>query len=89
MEHKSWVASAQFSPNGQRVVTASGYRRSQSSRGDTPSGTARTWDVASGKQVAALSMIGWFSAQFSPDGQRVVTVSEDHRARMWDAASGK
>jgi len=29
------------------------------------------------------------SAQFSPDGQRVVTASWDNTARLWDAASGK
>ena len=27
------------------------------------------------------------SAQFSPDGTRVVTASEDNTARLWDAAS--
>src|SRR5262252_8105893 len=29
-----------------------------------------------------------FSAQFSPDGQRIVTASKDGTARLWDAASG-
>ncbi len=29
------------------------------------------------------------SAQFSPDGQRVVTASDDNTARLWDAANGK
>ena len=30
-----------------------------------------------------------FSAAFSPDGERIVTASEDNTARVWDAASGK
>jgi WD40 repeat protein len=29
------------------------------------------------------------SAQFSADGQRVVTASQDRTARVWDAATGK
>jgi len=29
------------------------------------------------------------SAEFSPDGQRVVTASADKTAQVWDAASGK
>jgi WD40 repeat protein len=29
------------------------------------------------------------SAQFSLDGQRVVTASWDETARLWDAATGK
>ena len=29
------------------------------------------------------------SAQFSPDGARIVTASDDKTARVWDAATGK
>ena len=29
------------------------------------------------------------SAAFSPDGTRVITASDDHTARVWDAATGK
>ena len=29
------------------------------------------------------------SAEFSPDGKKVVTSSEDHTAKIWDVASSK
>ena len=32
---------------------------------------------------------GFNSAQFSPDGQRVLTVSSDNSVRLWDAFTGK
>src|SRR5438034_1055847 len=79
MWHKDVVYSAQFSPDGQRIVTASWDK------------TARLWDAASGKLIGEPMnherMV--YSAQFSPDGQRVVTASADKTARLWDAASGK
>jgi WD40 repeat protein len=64
--HDGGVGSAAFSPDGNRVVTASADK------------TARVWDAAIGKQVAILrghdSAV--YSAAFSPDGNRVVTASE-------------
>jgi hypothetical protein len=74
MKHDSWVNSAQFSPDGQRVVTASG------------DGTARVWDAASGKALSEPMKHDnrVSSAQFSPDGQRVLTASLDGTARVWD-----
>ena len=73
------LLSAQFSPDGQRVVTAS------------RDNTARLWDAASGKPIGKPMKhedTVW-SAQFSPDGQRVVTASHDKTVRLWDAGSGK
>ena len=73
------VNSAQFSPDGQRTVTASTDK------------TTRLWDAASGKAIGEPmtheDVIN--SAQVSPDGQRVVTILEDKMARLRDAISRK
>ena len=51
--------------------------------------TARLWDATNGKALGEPMRHGdkVTSAQFSPDGQRVVTVSYDKTARLWDAAT--
>jgi WD40 repeat protein len=79
------VLTAVFSPDGKRVVTAS------------QDGTARVWEASSGRLPQVSGRTNWsmfarlaghtgwvFSAAFSPDGQRVITVSEDGTARVWD-----
>jgi WD40 repeat protein len=70
---------AEFSPDGQRVVTAS-YDK-----------TARVWDARTGQPLTEPlwheSLVQ--SAQFSPDGQRVVTASNDKTARVWNARTGQ
>jgi WD domain, G-beta repeat len=78
--HKDAVYSAAFSPDCQRIVTASKDK------------TARVWDAATG-QLIGEPLRGHSgdvrSAAFSPDGQRIVTASKDKTARIWDAATGQ
>ena len=73
--HDGRVASAAFSPDGSRIVTASG------------DGTARIWDAATGKEIVVLRShdAAVTSAAFSSDGSRIVTASDDKTARIWDA----
>ena len=77
--HQERVISADFSPDGTRVVTASTDH------------TARIWNAMTGGVIAVLEGHKNFlkSAVFSPDGTKVVTASGDNTARVWDAATGK
>ncbi|MES2924508.1 MAG: protein kinase [Verrucomicrobiota bacterium] len=74
IRHES-VVKANFSPDGQRVVTVSKHE------------TVRIWDAATGQPVGEPMLHGAYrvtSAHFSPDGRRVVTASYDKSARIWD-----
>jgi eukaryotic-like serine/threonine-protein kinase len=79
LKHEGWVCSAQFSPDGKHVVTASNDH------------TARVWDAQTGQPLTEPLKHGdlVMSAQFSPDGKRVLTASWDNTARVWDAHTGQ
>ncbi len=76
--HAAEVYSAQFSPNGKKIVTASGDN------------SAKIWDANTGILLADLTEHSGAvkSAQFSPDGKKIVTASMDNTAKIWDANTG-
>ncbi len=73
------LVAAALSHDGEKVVTAS------------RDATARLFEVASGRQIAApMQHAGAVtSASFSPNGFLVVTASADKTVRLWDAATGR
>lgn len=74
--HSAAVRSAEYSPDGNLIVTAALDK------------TPRLWNAKTGQAVGTLvgHNLGVNSATFSPDGKRIVTASGT-RARIWDVAS--
>jgi roadblock/LC7 domain-containing protein len=72
------VTSAQYSPDGERILTTSGT-------------IARVWDALTGQALTEPLQNNYSvsSAQFSPDGKRVVTVTLNGGVRVWDARTGQ
>ena len=95
MQHSGTVNSAQFSPDGKRILTA-GMGAAQI--WDALTGQKLTEELHHGRDSrpnefgsadrAPVVGILWQvnSAQFSPDGERVVTTADDGYARVWDVA---
>jgi WD40 repeat protein len=76
--HSDWVWSVAFSPDGQRLASASADR------------TVKTWDPQTG--VCQQTLEGhshWvWSVAFSPDGQRLASASRDGTVKIWDPQTG-
>jgi WD40 repeat protein len=76
--HEGGLEDAVFSPDGERVATASMDH------------TARVWSVDGRATTVMREHAGdVVSVRFSPDGTRLVTASMDHTARVWDASTGR
>ncbi|PSN58949.1 hypothetical protein BS50DRAFT_682534 [Corynespora cassiicola Philippines] len=77
--HEDSVNSVAFSPDSQRLASAS------------RDNTVKIWDPASGECLKTLeSHEDWVnSVAFSPDSQRLASASRDNTVKIWDPASGK
>jgi hypothetical protein len=78
LPHKHWMLSAEFSPDGRRIITASDRN-------------AQVWDTDTGKPIGQPLHHDndVLTGCFSPDGLRVLTTSRDWTARVWDAQTGR
>jgi WD40 repeat protein/serine/threonine protein kinase len=86
---EEWNDGMAFSPDGQKIVIG---------RNDN---TATVWDVESGRKIFTLVGLSFKSdapqrpgdivnrIDFSPDGKRIVRISEDGKVKVLDAETGK
>src|SRR5215470_4723636 len=54
-------------------------------------GTARYWDIATGKEIYRLPSKGGqvYGVAISPDGTKLLSCSGDRLIHVWDAANGQ
>lgn len=70
------VNSAQFSPDGRRIVTAS-------------ADTAQIWEVNTGKAIGQKMVHETIEAAiFSPDGKQILTTADNSIPKLWDGETG-
>ena len=75
--HRGYISSAQYSPDGKYIITAS------------DDGTARVWNTDT-REVVPNGILKDHSdkvtsAQFSPDGKHIITASKDGTAKVWSS----
>lgn len=76
--HADEVMACAYSPDGSRIVSASGDH------------TLKVWDARTGRELLTLhghsATVAAFA--FSPDGTRIVSGSADQTLKLWDASTG-
>jgi WD40 repeat protein/DNA-binding SARP family transcriptional activator len=82
----AFVMTAAWSPDGTRLLTTAG--NDEQGAKDT---TVRIWDSATGKELQVMrghTKSVW-PGDWSPNGKRIATFSNDGTVKVWDVATGR
>ncbi len=90
--HTSGVKAVAFSPDGRMIASGQGCAWNDTTQqyDKDCNRNPKLWDVASGRELHALSgHTDWVNAvAFSPDGRTLVSGNSDGTLKLWDVASG-
>lgn len=85
-----WVLDVAFSPDSNRLATATSYQSLDISFPKRDKGAVRIWNTANGQQLQEIGRyVAATTVAFSPDGNRLATGGADNVARLWNAATGQ
>jgi WD40 repeat protein len=85
--HTEMVFAVAFSADGKLGLSAGGC---SSSNGTFRDCVARLWDLETGQEIRKYEghRGAVFGVAFTPNGQRLLTASEDHTLAVWETATG-
>jgi WD40 repeat protein len=88
--HRGYVQAVAYSPDGTRLLSSSRYPTGMPPR-EVWKGELKLWDVASGKEQAALGgeCAQVWSVAFGPEGNLAASGGDDGAVRLWDVSKGQ